>query len=143
MDSTDRTDDTVVARGFFPFVSGENVRVERGGGVAFIARQHLTVARGGGHCFVSGGNLDIVQGGGTALVARTASVRSGFVGALMAWNVRLEPGARVLLRVTPAVTLAAAAGFAAGWLLRGRRKSRSSVAQAHSVPGDEREFGAR
>jgi hypothetical protein len=124
MDSTDRTaKQREVIRGFVPFVAGENVHVERAGGIAFMARKHLTVERGGGQWFVSAGNLDIRQGGGTALVARTARVDRGVIGALVAWNVHLAPGARVLLRVTPAVSVAAAVGFAAGWLLSGRRRS--------------------
>ena len=124
MDSADRTtDQRRISRSFTPFVIGENVRVERGGGVAFIARQHLTVERGGGHLLASAGDLDIRQGGGTLLVARTARVESGFVGMLAAWNADLAPGARVLLRVTPAMSIAAALGFAAGWLLRGRPRS--------------------
>jgi hypothetical protein len=124
MDSADRTtDQRSIARSFSPFVLGENVHVERGCGLAFIARQHLTVERGGGQWLASAGNLDIRQGGGAALVAKTARVESGLVGALVAWNVHLAPGARVLLRVTPAVSIATALGFAAGWLLRGRRRS--------------------
>jgi len=122
MESADRT----ISRSFSPLVLGENVHVERGGGIAFLARQHLTVEQGGGQWLVSAGNLDIRQGGGAALIARTARVESGFVGALVAQNVHLAPGARVLLRVTPAVTMAAALGLAAGWLLRGRRRSRSN-----------------
>jgi hypothetical protein len=120
MDSPDRT----VNKRFSPFVIGENVRVERAGGIAFIARKQLTVERGGGQWLVSTGNFDIRQGGGATLVAKTARMESGFIGALMAWNVHLAPGTRVLLRVTPAVSIAAAAGLVAGWLIRGRRRSR-------------------
>jgi hypothetical protein len=124
MNSADRTtDQRRIARSFTPFVLGEHVHLERGGGIAFVAKQHLTVERGGGQWLASAGNLDIHQGGGAALVAKTARVESGFVGALVAWNVHLAPEVRVLLRVTPAVSIATALGFVAGWLLRGRRRS--------------------
>ena len=117
MDSSERTTN----RRFSPFVISENVRVERGGGFAFIAKNQLTVERGGGQWFLSAGNLDVRQGGAATLVARTSRIESGFVGVLAAWNVHLAPGARVLLRVTPAVSVALAVGFAAGWLLCGHR----------------------
>ena len=123
MDSPDPTAYRNVTGRFVPFVVGENVRVERGGGIALIARNNLSIERGGGHWLVSAGNLEIRRGGGTALVARTARMDRGVIGALVAWNVHLAPGARVLLRATPAVSVAAAVGFVAGWLLRGRRKS--------------------
>ena len=105
-----------VTRGFFPFVAARDVRVEQGGGVVFFARRNLAIERGGGQWPLSAGNLNVHQGGGAALVARNAWVKDGFVGMLVAWNATLAPGARVLLRVTPAVSLAAAAGFVAGWL---------------------------
>jgi hypothetical protein len=135
MDSADRTTDQCrIARSFSPFVVGENVHVERGGGIAFIAKQQLTVERGGGQWLVSGGNLDIRQGGGVALVARTARVESGSVGALVAWNVHLAPGVRVLLRATPAMSIATVLGFVAGWMLRGRRRSHRIDAGARPAP---------
>ena len=121
MDSIDRSaEPRRVTRGFFPFVFGREVRVERGGGVVFVARRQLTVERGGGQWLVSMGNLDVHQGGGGVLVARNAWVKEGFLGILLAWNATFAPGASVLLRVTPALTLAAGAGFVAG-LLCGRR----------------------
>jgi hypothetical protein len=64
------------------------------------------------------GDLDVRQGGGGALVAKNARIGEGFVAVLAAWNATLAPGARVLLRVTPAVSLAAAAGFIAGLPVR-------------------------
>ena len=110
-----------VSQGFFPVVMGGDVRVERGGGLAFLAGRQLTVQQGGGQWLVSANHLDVRQGGGAALIAKTARVEQGFVAVLFAWHAQIAPGARVLLRWTPAVTLAAAAGFLAGWGV-GRRK---------------------
>ena len=110
-------------RGFFPVVAGNDVHVERGGGVMFFARRHLSIEQGGGQWLVSAGTLDVRQGGGAALIAKEAQVSNGNVGVLIAGRATMAPGVRVLLRVTPAVALAAVAGFAAGWLF-GHRRSR-------------------
>jgi hypothetical protein len=111
-------------RGFFPVVAGNDVHVERGGGVVFLARRHLTIEQGGGQWLVSAGALDVRQGGGAALIAKEAHMSQGTVGVLIAGRATIAPGARVLLRATPAVALAAVAGFAAGWLFGQRGRSR-------------------
>ncbi|HEY7186126.1 MAG TPA: hypothetical protein VH436_06230 [Vicinamibacterales bacterium] len=108
-------------RGFFPVVAGNDVRVERGGGIIFLAKRHLSIEQGGGQWLLSTGTLDVRQGGGAALIAKEAHVSEGNVGVLIAGRATIAPGARVLLRVTPAVALAAVAGFAAGWLFGHRR----------------------
>jgi hypothetical protein len=112
------------ARGFFPVVAGEDVHVERGGGIVFLARRHLTIEQGGGQWLVSTGTLDVCQGGGAALIAKEAHVSEGNVGVLIAGRATIAPGARVLLRATPAVAVAAAASFAVGWLVGHRGRSR-------------------
>ena len=112
-----------VTRGFFPIVTGNDVHVERAGGMIFFAKQHLSVQEGGGQWFVSTGALDVRQGGGGALIAKEAQVSQGFVGVLIAARATMGPGARVLIRATPAVALAAAAGFAVGWLFGHRGRS--------------------
>lgn len=111
-------------RGFFPVVAGNDVHVERGGGLLFLAKRHLSIEQGGGQWFVSGGTLDVRQGGGAALIAKEAHVSEGYVGVLIAGRATIAPGSRVLLRATPAVAFAAVAGFAAGWLFRQRGRSR-------------------
>jgi len=111
------------ARGFFPVVAGNDVHIERAGGVVFVAKRHLTIEQGGGQWFVSAGTLDVRQGGGAALIAKEAQVSQGTVGVLIAGRATIAPGARVLLRATPAVALAAVAGFAAGWLVGHRGRS--------------------
>jgi hypothetical protein len=118
------------ARGLFPVVSGNDVHVERAGGVIFFAKRHLSVQQGGGQWFVSTGRLDVRQGGGAALIAKEAQVSEGMVGVLIAGRATMAAGARVLVRATPAVVLAAVAGFAAGWL-SGRRE-RSSRGQGEA-----------
>jgi hypothetical protein len=107
-------------RGFFPVVAGNDVHVERSGGVMFLAKQHLTIEEGGGQWLVSGGTLDVRKGGGAALIAKEAHVSEGNVGVLIAGRATFAPGARVFVRASPALAVAAAAGFAAGWLF-GRR----------------------
>lgn len=107
-------------RGFFPVVAADDVHVERGGGLVFLAKRHLSIEQGGGQWLISGGTLDVRQGGGAALIAKDAQVSEGNVGVLIAGRATIAPGARVLLRATPAVAVAAVASFAAGWLL-GRR----------------------
>ena len=130
------------SRGLFPVVSGHDVHVERSGGVVFFAKQHLSVQQGGGQWFVSTGRLDLRQGGGAALIAKEAQVSEGTVGVLIAGSVTMAPGARVLVRATPAVALAAIAGFAAGWLFG--RRGRSSPGQKADVRGTrEADHGAR
>ena len=111
-------------RGFFPVVAGSDVHVERGGGLLFLARRHLSIEQGGGQWLVSAGTLDVRQGGGAALIAKEAQVSEGNVGVLIAGRATIAPGARVLLRATPAVALAAVASFAAGWLFGHRGRSR-------------------
>ena len=110
------------SHGLFPVVSGNDVHVERAGGIIFFARQHLSVQQGGGQWFVSTGRLDVRQGGGAALIAKEAQVSEGTVGVLIAGRATMAPGARVLVRATPAVAFAAVAGFAAGWLFGHRRR---------------------
>ena len=109
-------------RGFFPVVTGKDVHVERGGGLVFVAKRHLSIEQGGGQWLVSAGTLDVRQGGGAALIAKEAQVSRGNVGVLIAGRATIAPGARVLLRGTPAVALAAVASFVAGWVFghRGR-----------------------
>ena len=97
---------------------------ERGGGLMFLARRHLSIEQGGGQWLISGGTLDVRQGGGAALIAREGHVSQGTVGLLIAGRATIAPGARVLLRATPAVALAAVAGFAAEWLFGQRGRSR-------------------
>lgn len=111
-------------RGFFPVVAGNDVHVERGGGVMFLAKRHLSIEQGGGQWLISAGKLDVRQGGGAALIAKEAQVTDGNVGVLIAGRATIAPGARVLLRATPAVALAAVASFAAGWLLGQHGRSR-------------------
>ena len=111
-------------RGFFPVVSGNDVHVERAGGIIFLARQHLSVQHGGGQWFVSTGTLDVRQGGAAALIAKEAQVSEGNVGVLIAGRATIARDTRVLLRGTPAVALAAVASFAAGWLFGHRGRSR-------------------
>jgi len=111
-------------RGFFPVVAGNDVHVERGGGVMFLARRHLSIEQGGGQWLISAGTLDVRQGGGAALIAKQAQVSEGNVGVLIAGHATIAPNARVLLRATPAVALAAVVSFAAGWLLGQRGRSR-------------------
>ena len=111
-------------RGFFPVVTGNDVHVERGGGMVFVAKRHLSIEQGGGQWLVSAGTLDVRQGGGAALIAKEAQVSKGNVGVLIAGHATFAPGARVLLRATPAVALAAVTSFAAGWLIGHRGRSR-------------------
>src|SRR5262245_43459947 len=111
-------------RGFFPVIAGNDVHIEQAGGVMFLARRHLSIEQGGGQWLVSAGTLDVRQGGGAALIAKEAQVSRGNVGVLIAGRATIAPGARVLLRATPAVALAAVASFAAGWLFGHRGRSR-------------------
>src|SRR6185312_13546967 len=96
-------------RGFFPVVAGNDVHVERSGGIMFLAKGHLSIEQGGGQWLVSAGTLDVRQGGGAALIAKEAHVSEGSVGVLIAGRATIAPGARVLFRATPAVVLAAVA----------------------------------
>jgi hypothetical protein len=119
------TDDTGngrrVTRGFFPFVAGRNVHVERGGGVLFLALRQLIIERGGGQWLISAGDLHVKKGGGAALIARSAHVEHGRIGVLVARDVQLGNDTRVFARVTPAALAAGAAALAAGWWLGARR----------------------
>lgn len=108
-------------RGFFPVVLGQDVRVRQGGGVIFLARRNLTIEQGGGQWLLGGGDLTVHQGGTGAMIARRARVEQGFVAALVAGQVELGPGARVLLQGTPAVVVGAVIGFLLGWMSRRRR----------------------
>lgn len=119
------------SHGLFPVVSGNDVHVERAGGVIFFAKQHLSVQQGGGQWFISPGTIDVRQGGGAALIAKNAQVSEGLVGVLIAGRATMAPGARVLVRATPAVALAVVAGFAAGWLF-GHRSRFSSGQEAEA-----------
>jgi hypothetical protein len=136
MDST--TNQEHIVRGFAPVVVGTSVRVERGSGVVLMARNDLSVRQGGGQWLMTAGHLDVRQGGGAALVARTARVDRGFVGALFAWHAELAPETRVLLRATPAVMIAGAAGFLAGCLVgsarRRSRRRRNAERDLHYTP---------
>jgi hypothetical protein len=107
----------LATRGFFPIVTGNDVHIERGGGMVFVAKRHLSIEQGGGQVLASAGTLDVRQGGGVALIANEAHVSQGNVGVLIAGRATIAPGARVLLRATPTVALAAVASFAAGWVL--------------------------
>jgi hypothetical protein len=110
-------------RGFFPVVAGNDVHIEQAGGTLFVAKRHLSIEQGGGQLLVSAGTLDVRQGGGVTLIAKEAQVSHGVVGVLVAGRATIAPGARVLLRATPAVALAAVASFAAGWVLGRRGRS--------------------
>jgi hypothetical protein len=118
-------------RGFFPVVAGNDVHVERGGGVMFLAKRQLSIEQGGGQWLVSAGTLDVRQGGGAALIAKEAHVTDGNVGVLIAGRATIAPGARVLLRATPAVAVAAVASFAIGWMFGHRGHSRKDT-EPHS-----------
>lgn len=124
------TNDTAAGRrahrGFFPVVAGQDVHVQQGGGVIFLARRNLSIEQGGGQWLLGGGDLSVQQGGTAAMIARSARVERGFVGALIAGRVELGPGARVLLQGSAAVAAAAAAAFAAGWLAGSRRRARET-----------------
>lgn len=122
MSETDRPQQ-VVRQGFFPAVIGEDVRVERGGGMLFVAKQNLTISQGGGQWLIAGRDQTIEQGGGAILLSRQARVSKGFVGLLVAQRVTLEDGARALFAPTLPVAVAALAGFALGALAGRRRRS--------------------
>ena len=115
-DTTHSAEQRRAERGFFPVVFGQDVRVQQGGGVIFLARRNLTIEQGGGQWLLGGGDLTVRQGGTGAMIARRARVEQGFIAALVAGQVELGPGARVLLQGTPAVAVGAALGFLFGWL---------------------------
>src|SRR5262249_6289763 len=111
------------ARGFFPVVAGNDVHIERAGGVVFVAKRHLTIEQGGGQWFVSAGTLDVRQGGGAALIAKEAQVSQGTVGVLIAGRATIAPGARVLLRAAPAAAHRAGPRVAAAGAVLPRRRA--------------------
>ena len=114
---------TEVRRGFYPAVIGNSIDVRQSGAVAFIAGNTLQLQQGGGQWLLSLWDLRIREGGGAILAAKTAHVEGGFVALLCAGRAELTGGARVLVRGTAALALAAAAGFLGGLLLGRARKA--------------------
>ncbi len=125
------TDETVethtTARyGFFPVVAADEVTVRQagvtaalssgdmsmtqGGGQFAIAGGNLSITMGGSNALLAGGDVDIQQGGALILGARSVSVKQGFVGAVIAGDVKLDES-RVLMSTPQAAALGAAIGF--------------------------------
>jgi hypothetical protein len=123
VNTTPETVKTVARRGFFPAVIGKNVEAREAGAAAFIAGKSLHLEQGGGQWLVSLGNMDVRRGGGAVLAGRTVRLEQGFVGCLVAGKAEIGQGARVLVRATPALALAAAAGFIGGLLIGRNRRS--------------------
>ena len=123
--SADETSHVRVRRGFFPFVVGETVDVRQAGGNVFVSSTDLTLIQGGGNFLASGRDLSIREGGGgiivagrdvtieeggsALLMARSATVSNGFVGAVLSRSVSVEGDARVLATPKEAAAFGAAA----------------------------------
>ena len=121
-DDTIRTE-TTARYGFFPLVAADAVTVrqagvtaafsagdltiEQGGGQFAVTAGNLSITQGGSNALVAGGDVEIIQGGAAVLAARSATVRQGLVGAVVAGNVQLEES-RVLLSTPQAAALGAA-----------------------------------
>ncbi len=130
---------TEARQGFFPIVTGEEVRVSQGGGVAFVARRDLAVTMGGGQVLAAGNDLTVDRGGGWFLgcgnrltvthggaavaAGRRVDLRHSRVGVVLGVDVSLGDGARVLAGPREAALFGVAAGLVcalAGRLLRRR-----------------------
>ena len=124
--------------GFFPVVAADEVSVRQAGVTAALSSGDMTMTQGGGNFAIAGGNLSITMGGSNAIIAggdvaieqggavvlaaKSVDVRQGFVGVVLAGDVRLEES-RVLMSTGQAAAAGAALGFVLlilGRLFRGK-----------------------
>lgn len=128
---------TEARRGFFPFITGDQVSLKQGAALALVAKSNLQITQGGGQIIGAGnsvsvsqggswimgtgGNVTIDQGGSGVLAARDVRADRSFLGIVLGVNVSVEDS-RVLIGSAGS----AVAGFAIGLilgLLRGRAGS--------------------
>lgn len=82
---------TEARRGFFPFVTGDQVSLSQGGAIALVARDDLQVSQGGSQVIGAGNRINVTQGGSWLMGAgSTITVDQGGAGIIGARNVRAE-----------------------------------------------------
>ncbi|MCP4961768.1 MAG: hypothetical protein GY925_21195 [Actinomycetia bacterium] len=62
--------DEVARFGFFPFVRGNNVRLQRAGSTIAMAQGNLSIERAGSQLMLAGGDVSVTQGGAQAVLAK-------------------------------------------------------------------------
>jgi uncharacterized protein YodC (DUF2158 family) len=129
-------------RGFFPFVIGDEVSVEQGGGLAFVSKGDLRLRQGGGRWIVAGGNLDVVEGGGGSLIAagdvnvhqggaglvagRSVRLDRSYVGVAFGGKVEVGDESRLVFGSGPSLAVGLLIGFVLAKLVRLTRRGKSS-----------------
>lgn len=122
--------ETVVRRGFFPLVTGDEVSVSQAGSNTIISAGDLGITQGGGQALVAGGavsihqggvlalaaggDVHVEQGGAVAIAAGTVHTKDSFVGVAIAGTLDMD-SSRVLLG--PVSAAAAGVAFAVVVLL--------------------------
>jgi len=129
---------TQARRGFFPFVTGENVEVRQAGAMAIAARNDLRVEQGGGRIMAAGHDMSVQQGGGSVMAAgNDLSVASGGGGIVAAGNtvtmtnsiaglavgrtVQVGDDSKIILGSAGSLAIGALAGMALATLIRAIR----------------------
>lgn len=115
-------------RGFFPFVTGEEVDVRQAGAMAIAARNDLSMQQGGGRIMAAGHDMEVTQGGGSLMAAgNNLSVTAGGGGLIAAGNsitltdsiagvvigrtVQVDEGSRVVFGSVGSLAAGAVAGM--------------------------------
>jgi hypothetical protein len=126
--------------GFFPFVTGDDVHIERAGSTLVVSRGNMAVTQGGSQVNLVGGSLSVNQGGSQVVLARgnaefhqagagvlaatSATVDHGFVGMVVSPRVTLTDST-VLAGPREAAITGVVAGLVAWALSRLARRSRA------------------
>ena len=129
---------TEARRGFFPFVTGDQVSLNQGGAMALIAKDNLQITQGGGQIIGAGnsvsvsqggswlmgagGNVNIDQGGTGVLAAREVKADRSFLGLVLGMKVQVEDS-RVLIGTAGTALAGLAVGLILG-LVAGRSGTR-------------------
>lgn len=119
---------TEARRGFFPFITGDEVTLEQGGAIALVGKDSLQITQGGGQIIGAGnsvsvsqggswvlgagGSVTIDQGGAGVLAARHVKADRSFLGIVLGGEVQVE-NSRLLIGSTGS----ALAGFAVGLIV--------------------------
>lgn len=120
---------TEARRGFFPFVTGDQVSLRQGGAMALVARDNLQITQGGGQLIGAGNSVSVSQGGswllgaggsvvidqgGAGIVgARSVTADRSFVGVALGGKVEIE-SSRILVGSAGSFLIGLVAGALVG-----------------------------
>ncbi len=98
-------------------LSGGGVGLTQSGATAVVATGDATLRQGGAQWLLAVGDVTVVSGGAAVVAAPAVKVERGFVGLVLARDVELGDGARVLLQPRGAAALGAGIGVVVAALM--------------------------